>query len=141
MIGKKEWFKRRKYTGWGLTPCTWQGWVYTAIMVAPLAIMSFVQVSETVLVFILAWFIFFAIDVAYLMGRVPRDERDTIHEAIAERNALWVMIAVLTAGVGYQISATLAQGKEAWIDPVILIALVSALIAKAATNYYLDKHN
>ena len=29
VFGKPEWF-RPKRRGWGLTPVTWQGWVYTA---------------------------------------------------------------------------------------------------------------
>lgn len=33
MIAQKEWFGRRKYTGWGVTPKTWQGWVYIAVAV------------------------------------------------------------------------------------------------------------
>ena len=28
--GKRLWFKRKTY-GWGWTPCTWQGWLATAI--------------------------------------------------------------------------------------------------------------
>ena len=28
VLAKPEWFGRRKYTGWGLTPKTWQGWAY-----------------------------------------------------------------------------------------------------------------
>lgn len=30
MFGKPEWFKKKKW-GWGLTPITWQGWVYTLV--------------------------------------------------------------------------------------------------------------
>ncbi|MBU4370071.1 hypothetical protein KKG58_04955 [Patescibacteria group bacterium] len=33
MIGKKEWFKLRKYTGFGLSPKTWQGWVYVIVII------------------------------------------------------------------------------------------------------------
>lgn len=31
MIGKKEWFRKKTF-GWGLTPKTWQGWVYVAVL-------------------------------------------------------------------------------------------------------------
>jgi hypothetical protein len=38
MFGKPQWF-RPKTIGWGLTPITWQGWVYTvvwaAVMIVP----------------------------------------------------------------------------------------------------------
>jgi hypothetical protein len=33
MIGKKEWFTTRRYTGWGLRPKTWQGWLYVLVAV------------------------------------------------------------------------------------------------------------
>lgn len=33
MIGKKDWFVRKTF-GWGITPVTWQGWVYTLVFVA-----------------------------------------------------------------------------------------------------------
>ena len=30
MFGKPQWFRPKTF-GWGLTPVTWQGWVYTLI--------------------------------------------------------------------------------------------------------------
>ncbi len=36
MIGRPDWFAKKKYTGWGIRPKTWQGWVY--ILVAILVI-------------------------------------------------------------------------------------------------------
>ncbi len=32
MFGKPQWFKRKVF-GWGLTPVSWQGWVYTLVWV------------------------------------------------------------------------------------------------------------
>jgi cobalamin synthase len=139
MIGKKEWFKRRKYSGWGLTPTTWQGWAYTAVMISPLIALSFFQVNAPVLAVIIGWFVIFAVDIAMLMVEMPRDEREAIHEALSERNALWIMIAILIVGVGYQTASSVAKGNDAWVDPVIIVALIGALIAKAVTNYWLDK--
>ena len=34
MIGKPDWFTTRKYTGIGIRPKTWQGWVYILIILA-----------------------------------------------------------------------------------------------------------
>ncbi len=38
MFGKPEWFRPKSF-GWGLTPITWQGWLYTAawsaVMIVP----------------------------------------------------------------------------------------------------------
>jgi hypothetical protein len=109
-------------------------------MVSPLIALSFVSVTTPVLAVIVGWFIIFAVDVAILMVEMPRDEREALHEAISERNALWVMIAVLIVGVGYQTSVSVANGNDAWVDPVIIVALFGALIAKAVTNYWLDKN-
>lgn len=141
MIGKPEWFMRRKYAGWGIMPKTWQGWVYLAAVVAPMFIISAVTVNETTLILIGAWAMLVLLDTMDIMVRMKKDERDTLHEAIAERNALWVIIFVLAGGVAYQTAQSAVLGRSVWVDPVILIAIVGGLIAKAATNIYLDKHD
>lgn len=141
MIGKSHWFKRRKYSGWGVVPATWQGWAYTAVMISPLILLSFTQVNETVPAILIIWFIIFSVDMVDIMIHIPKDEREKQHEATAERNALWVMIAVLAMGLAFEVAKNTAQGKDVLVDPVILIALVSAVIAKAVTNWYLDRHN
>ncbi len=42
MIGRPGWFKPRRYTGIGLMPKTWQGWVYMAVF---LLLIVFIQVQ------------------------------------------------------------------------------------------------
>ena len=37
MFGKPEWFRKKKI-GWGLTPITWQGWVYALTWAAVLTL-------------------------------------------------------------------------------------------------------
>jgi len=37
MFGKPHWFKPKTF-GWGLTPITWQGWIYTLIWTAVLVV-------------------------------------------------------------------------------------------------------
>ena len=37
MFGKPEWFVPKKI-GWGLTPVTWQGWVFTGVVAALIAV-------------------------------------------------------------------------------------------------------
>ncbi len=32
MFGKPEWFKKKTF-GWGVTPISWQGWLYTGVWV------------------------------------------------------------------------------------------------------------
>jgi len=140
MIGRPEWFKRRKYAGWGLMPATWQGWAYVATMVAVIfGVQALAFLDDEVrigLMFAIA--LVFSADIVHMMMRQHVDERERIHEAVAERNALWVMLVVLGVGVAEQAAASAIRGSIR-VDPVILAALVGALIAKAATNLYLDR--
>jgi cobalamin synthase len=144
MIGKAKWFTRRKYLGWGLMPITWQGWAYTAVMVLPLVVMPFFQVNEITLGLIVAWFVVFGLDMILIMAKVPRDERDAFHEAIAERNALWAIVCTLAVGTAFVIAQETARGADPFSNPavsVILAAIIAGLIVKAITNIYLDKND
>lgn len=142
MIGKPEWFTRRKYGGWGLYPATWQGWVYIAVCVAVIFIIQNLPIGEQmVVVSTVVLGIIMFVDVIHMMISMKKDERESQHEAYAERNALWVMILVLTAGIAYESAQSIALGQTLTVDPVIIIALALGLIAKAVSNYYLDKKN
>ncbi len=139
MLRKKEWFARRKYTGWGFTPVTWEGWVYVVVAMLPLILLtSFTPVSQTRMILIVVWAVIVCVDFIDIMLNLPKDERDRLHEAIAERNALWVIIAVLVMGVGYQAASGVVRGVWA-VDPVILVAIVAGLLAKMISNIYLDR--
>lgn len=139
MIGKYEWFKRRKYTGWGFSPTTWQGWVYIIVMVVPIILLSNSgNVSQIKMILLIVWVAIFAVDFIDIMIHLPKDERDRMHEAISERNALWAIIIVLIIGVGYQAASGVVKGIVS-VDPVIIIAIVSALLVKVVSNIYLDK--
>jgi hypothetical protein len=142
MIGKPEWFARRKYGGWGLTPATWQGWVYIAAMILPL--MAFQALpywtTEVRLAVTCIWVIVLAVDVLDIMMRLKMDEREKLHEAIAERNVAWYMVLVLAAGLGYDLIVNALQQKV-YVNPFIAAALLGAVLVKAATNIYLDKKN
>jgi len=142
MLGRPEWFKRRKYGGWGLWPCCWQGWVYLAAILLPLVIIQLVPVGSDQLR-LLAMFVWAAVilaDSVHIMSKLPMDEREKLHEAVAERNAMWAMVCVLCAGVAFQAAAGMVRGGPI-IDPVIFVALFAALVAKAATNIYLDRRD
>lgn len=148
MIGKPTWFKRRKYTGWGIYPKNWQGWTYIAGIVAIVALIQYIPLdfmgitgnSQIRTIATIVFCVIIVLDTIHIMARLPMDERDRIHEAIAERNALWAIMAALATGVGWQ-AATSALNNKVQIDPVIIVALVAGLIAKATTNIYLDKKN
>ena len=136
-IAKPGWFGRRKYSGWGATPLNWQGWLYIGLMILPFVLIQYLpaDLQLPAMVFWIAVTILAFIDI---MISLPKDERERIHEAIAERNALWAVIVVLTAGIAYQAAAGIVK-QTLDIDPIILIALAAAIITKAISNYYLDQ--
>lgn len=132
MIAKSSWFSPRKYGGWGLTPNCWQGYAYIGALVLLLVIISNLQLPgfwSTGLMLAVA--AIFSIDFIDIMLHLKKDERDVLHEALAERNAMWTMILVLVIGVAYQTSSTGA------VDPIILAALAGATVVKAITHWYL----
>ena len=139
MIGNPRWFTRRKYTGWGFTPSTWQGYVYVLLVILPAVLLaSFPPISHARMIAIIVWVVIICFDFIHIMLHLKKDERDTLHEAIAERNALWIMLLVLIIGVGYQTASSVVD-KTLHVDPVIIIAIVAATIVKTVTNIYLDK--
>lgn len=72
--------------------------------------------------------------------KVKRDEREKIHDAIAERNTAWVMILILSLGLIIEIIYSALQNKFN-VDPFIVIALIAGLVIKSLTNYKLEKEN
>ncbi len=142
MLGKPSWFARRKYTGWGFTPKTWQGWVYFLVIIAPIVFLSQYQSFGTAgMIFMIIWAIIFCLDFIHIIINLKLDERERIHEAIAERNALWVIVIVLGVGVAFQAAASVAAHTIYSVDPFILIALGTGIIAKIISNIYLDLKN
>lgn len=75
-----------------------------------------------------------------IMISVKKDERETLHEAFAERNALWAILTVLVGGILYDVAKGIANNTVI-VDPVILIALGAGVITKAVSNFYLDRKN
>jgi hypothetical protein len=141
MIGKPIWFRRRKYSGWGFTPVTWEGWVYTLIAILPLILLTSVSpITQTRMILIVIWALIVCFDFIDIILHLPKDERDMIHEAIAERNALWVIITVLAFGVAYQVGSGAVMGVVK-VDPVIVVAIIAGLFAKIISNIYLDRKN
>jgi hypothetical protein len=142
MIGKPEWFKRRKYGGWGVFPKTWQGWVYLAVIIIPFAIFNALPFwSTTIRIVVTAiWGLFLVVDIVHIMVNMKRDERERIHEAIAERNALWAMMLVLVIGIGYETAVSTAKGSFQ-VDPFVIAAVALGVVVKAVSNFYLDKRD
>lgn len=141
IIARPEWFGRRKYGGWGVSVKTWQGAAYlasvllilVAVQLLPLSIMARIYVTA-------AWLVFLFLDMFDVMWKVRRDEREYIHEAVAERNAAWAMMPVLVVGIFIQLISSSLKG-DPYVDPVPVIALVAGVIAKSVTNYRLEREN
>lgn len=140
MIGKQEWFTRRKYGGWGIYPVTWQGWVYLALFILPFAAFQALpwwsvelRVGVTI-----AWGALLLFDTLHIMATMKKDERETKIEAFAERNAAYAMLAVLILSI--LVDAIRNGLQERFVlDPWIAAALIAGVIAKAASNLYLER--
>ena len=142
MIGKPEWFERRKYAGWGLHPKGLKGWLYVLGFILPLLIFHLIPYwnTKTRLIVTGTWALILIIDTINIMAKMKKDERETLHEAKAERNAVWTITIILSIGLAYQIAMS-ALKQELLIDWWIAAALIAGLIIKSCTNYYLSKKN
>jgi len=132
MIGNSKWFNPRKYTGWGLTPNCWQGWTYILVIVIPMIIVNeFTFNNNFRNIFSIIWIALILIDVIHMMSRVRKDERERLHEALADRNALWFMMFVLV------ISAIYDSLFHQSTNIIIIIAVLGAVVVKSITHFYL----
>ncbi|MCM2325136.1 MAG: hypothetical protein NDI94_01615 [Candidatus Woesearchaeota archaeon] len=139
MIGKPEWFQRRKYSGWGLSPKTWQGYAYIAVLIAILFGLQLLPVAgNTKVIIMIVFAAIIALDTIDIMMRLKKDEREIVHEAIAERNVAWFIIIVIAVGIAYQSSQSAVLGKNV-VDPFLIIAILGGMIVKVASNIYLDR--
>ncbi len=138
MIGKAEWFKIRKYGGWGIAPANKNGWWYIAGITLPIIIFqSLPWWSDSLRSVVMAiWLGIILIDVLDIMVRLKKDEREVLHEAIAERNAAWWMVTVIA--VGFLISTIgKAMEGEVYFDPILITALLGAALIKSLTHWRL----
>ncbi|MFH1408791.1 MAG: hypothetical protein ABIH34_02700 [Nanoarchaeota archaeon] len=140
MIGKPEWFTRRKYGGWGIRPKTWQGYVYLAIVLIPFAIFNalFQGDTQTRMIVTGVWIAFLMLDVIHIMVALKKDEREKKIEALAERNAAWAMMLIISLGVAYQVITSSIQGVPTF-DWFLVAALFGGVIAKSLTNIKLER--
>jgi cobalamin synthase len=128
MIGNPKWFSPRKYTGWGITPNCWQGWLYIVCFITPVVIISSLPLDQNIkTIFTSVWTALLLIDVLHIMTQIKKDERERLHEAIADRNALWFMI------FGLLVYFFVKQN----FDPLLLVALLGATLIRALTQIYL----
>jgi len=137
MIGKKEWFYRRKYSGWGLTPRTWQGFLYVSAIIAVGFLINkllidpdFKMIISTIMISVLV------ADVLHIMATIKLDEREAKMEALAERNASWAMVGALAILIIYlSLNDKTLNARE--LIPFVLFPMITGLIAKAMTAFLL----
>lgn len=140
IIARSEWFRRRKYGGWGVSIKTWQGAVYLAGMFLLLTLIQFIPnlSNESRLILTGIWLVFLFVDLVDVMWKLKKDERERIHEAIAERNAAWGMMLVLVIGIFIELTYYALQ-QQIYIDPFLITALIVGVIIKSVTNYKLER--
>ncbi|NMC35648.1 hypothetical protein GYA49_01245 [Candidatus Beckwithbacteria bacterium] len=143
MIAKTQWFQRRKYGGWGVSPKTWQAWVYMAAVTVPFVVFQSLPVwsDQIRLIGTILWLLFLLIDLIPVMIKVSAsDERENKIEALAERNAAWIMMGALIIGILYQlIVSSLQQAPQ--VDWFLVIALTAGVLAKSISNLVLKDKN
>jgi hypothetical protein len=137
MIGRKEWFNRRKYSGWGLTPRTWQGFAYIGAIVLGGFILSEAPIPSGLKMIISSLLIILVIaDVLHIMATIKVDERESKIEALAERNASWTMVGALGILLMYfSMVGDSLTGKD--LMPFIVFPMVAGMIVKAISAYIL----
>jgi hypothetical protein len=141
MIAKSEWFVRRKYGGWGLFPKTWQGVLYSLVIVAISMGLIYLPVEFALKIAIIAvWAVLLLIDMGGAMINI-KDEREKIHEAIAERNVLWAVVAIAAIGIAFQVASSTIKNDFSNVDWFLVAALGAAIIVKAISNIWLDRKN
>lgn len=139
MIAQATWFTRRKYTGWGVSPNTWQGFLYIVAIAGIATGIQMLPVTESTKIISTGVLVaFICIDVLQVMAKLKLDELEQKMEAIAERNAAWAMVASTVLTVLY-VSTVGKEMKGIDLVPVIILPIITGVIVKGITNYILEK--
>lgn len=79
MFGKPEWFVPKRF-GWGLTPVTWQGWVYagvwSAVLSLPFVALLLAKGWVEAVVWMAAMMVLLVIDVKFILAAMKRQEEE-----------------------------------------------------------------
>lgn len=140
MINKAAWFQSRKYGGWGLSPKTWQGWIYILVAIIPFGILQYIpfETAEGRLAAMIVWAAVLLLDAIHIMTHLDRDEREYKIEAISERNSAWAMVLTVVIGAAYQ-SLNSLGAETANVDPFLIAVLVVGVLVKAISNIYYSR--
>lgn len=142
MIGKPEWFTYRTF-GWGISPRTWQGWVYVCALAFLLGFITAIGfTSQTKMWLYITLIIIIMLDVLHIMTQLPKvhDERENLKQLVIERNCSFAAISGLVIMAIYE---TLSKGREIIIpgmtfDLSILVVLGFMLLTKIGSTVYLN---
>lgn len=142
MFAKPEWFRFRTM-GWGISPCTWQGWLYVLCYMAALNGVRLLPLSRPMqLMLILVVVCLLLIDMVHVwLGlRSQRDERDLMHTLIIERNCAYTAVTMLVLCLLWQVFAHLRDpGREPAIDGALILTLVAMSLTKLVSTIYLRR--
>jgi hypothetical protein len=140
MIGNGNWFERRKYGGWGLTPKTWQGWAYIAAFIAIVSGVQYLPMFtvDTKMYLTYGLTAIICLDIVHMMCTVKKDELETKMEAIAERNAAWTMVLITAVAIVVQAIQSAISNRLA-IDWYLFAIIFAGAIVKSVTNYWLER--
>ena len=140
MFARREWFSRRKYGGWGVTPKDWRGIAYFIIMIGSLFIIqAILPLTEIQRVYVsMVWLFILLIDIVPIMITVEKDEMEKRAEAISDRNAAWAMVFILLIGLLYEMVLGI-QEETVRINWFILGALIMGALAKTITEIVIGR--
>ncbi len=143
MLGKPEWFTYRKF-GWGLTPKTWQGWLYVGVLAFAMGLVFAMGLTDAVKFWVVGIVLgLFIIDVMHIMMQLPKvhDERENMHQLIIERNCSFAAIAALIVMMLFQTylhrgSLQITSWSQIPFDLSIIVVLGAMLLTKIVSSYY-----
>ncbi|MFA5106620.1 MAG: hypothetical protein WC506_06705 [Candidatus Micrarchaeia archaeon] len=142
MFGNPKWFTPRKF-GWGLGVNTWQGIAYILVFVAIVLVINALPMPLDIRLGLSALAIgILLIDVLHIMTQVYSglDEREQMHQALAERNSAFVAVVGLVVYGFYLSLAVKPEALEPLLLPLIVVGLGMAA-AKGFTLIYLERQS
>jgi len=139
MIGKAKWFTRRRYTGWGIMPKTWQGVIYFIVAIGIFYLIQKLPIADIFkILFTAVAAVVLLIDILSIMASIKLDEREAKIEAIAERNASWTMVATLAIlALYFSVFPQDINSKD--IIFILISPVAVGVVVKAASNFILDQ--
>ena len=142
MIGKPEWFTYRAM-GWGITPRTWQGWVYVGVFIVLFVFVKILPLPDDVKPWVIGGLLGLVVtDCIVIMSQLGahHDERERLHQLLIERNCSFAAVATSVVALGFQAYQNHAlTGGVSQFDPWILAVLGAMAMTKLASSAYVRR--